>query len=103
MALDSQMAATVQSGCGKTEVIGIFGLVGGGPSIPSSVWAYADGVGGISNKVAQWMLDPPLDPPSRLPSREGWSSIFHTSGYANKNDSLGPPSPEGRQFFLLWW
>ena len=48
------------------------------------------------------MLDPPLDPPSRFPLWEGQSSILHDSGYADEDDSSGPPSPESWQFFHLW-
>ena len=60
------------------------------------------GWGGLPNKVAWQMSDPLLDPLSRFPSREGWSSILCASGYAHEDDSLGPPSPEGWQFFQPW-
>ena len=78
------------------------GLVGGGSSIWSSFWVHTDGVGGIPTKVAQLMSDPPLDPPFRFPSWEGWSSILRASGYADEDDSLGPPFAEGWQFFWPW-
>ena len=48
------------------------------------------------------MLGPPSDPLSRFPLWGGQSSILCASGYADKDDSLGPPSAEGWQFFWPW-
>ena len=41
--------------------------------------------------MAQWTSDHPLDPPSMLPSWEGKSNILCASGYADEDDSSGPP------------
>ena len=109
-ALDSWMAVTAQSGCWETEVISMH-QVGRWLFLHLILLLIPYWLGGsIPNKVAQQMLDPPIDPPSRFPLWEGQSSIFCAGGYTDKDDSLGPPSPEGWQFFqpwsrwpLTWW
>ena len=101
-ALDLWMTATVWSRCGKTEVIGMHWV---------GRWQFLHLIlllsqhwwgGGVPSGVAWQMSDPPLDPPSRFPSWEGWSSILHASSYAEEDNSLEPPSTEGWQFFQPW-
>ena len=96
------MTATVWSRCGKTEVIGMC-QVGGWLCLHlilllSPYWWGR----GVPNGVTLQMSDPTLDPPSRFPSWEGWSSIHGAGDYASKDDSSGPPSTEDWQFFWLW-
>ena len=60
---------------------------------------HADGVGAIPNKVAQGMLDPPLDPLSRFPFGKDLPIALCPISYADEDDLSGPPSPEGWQSF----
>ena len=64
---------------------------------------YADGVGAITSRAAQGMLESPLDPLSRFPFGRDLPSALCAGHYAEEDDSSGPPSSEGWQSFWSWW
>ena len=65
------------------------------PSPSGSPPGHTNGVGAIPNKVAWGMPESPLSPLSRFPFRRGWPHTPPADGYADEDDSLGPPSLEG--------
>ena len=96
------MTATVWSRYRKTEVIGMcqvgrWWLLHLICLLDPYWWG-----GSVPDGLTWLLLDSPLDPPSRFLFREGWSKVLCASSYAEEDDSLGPPSAEGWQFFWPW-